>query len=136
VGPAKPAEREVAYLCDDLDTSEWIKAAYAREILALADERQTEPTVETEVQVLRIGEAAIVAVPCELFAEYGLQIKAASPCRPTLVVGYANGIVGYVPTARAFEEGGYETRLCRSSKLAVDAGERMVAAARRMLAAV
>ena len=26
----------------------------------------------------------------------------------TLVVAYANGNVGYIPTAKAFEEGGYE----------------------------
>ena len=31
-----------------------------------------------------------------------------SPVLKTFVVGYANGNVGYIQTARAFEEGGYE----------------------------
>ena len=38
----------------------------------------------------------------------------------------ANEWIGYVPTAQAFVGGGYEARTARSSKLAPDAGQRLL----------
>jgi hypothetical protein len=65
---------------------------------------------EAEIQVLRLGElATLCAVPAELFAELGLEIKKRlGPMNP-LVVCYANGFIGYVLTEEAFREGGYES---------------------------
>ncbi|MCK4298102.1 MAG: hypothetical protein KAX80_01140 [Planctomycetes bacterium] len=40
--------------------------------------------------------------------EIGLGIRQASPFEPTWVVSYAGDYVGYIPTDRAFDEGGYE----------------------------
>src|SRR5207244_4658216 len=48
---------------------------YARECLLLD---HLPPTLETEVQAVRIGETGIVALPGEVFVEIGLGIKAAS----------------------------------------------------------
>jgi hypothetical protein len=45
------------------------------------------------------------------------------------VVGSANGIVGYVPPAAAFERGGYETTFLSTSKLAPAAGQLLLDAA-------
>ena len=75
------------------------------------------PTVDVEVQALRIGPAAIVSNPAEFFCALGLEIKKDSPWKPTLVAELANGYCGYVPTAAAFHEGGYEIRTARSSFL-------------------
>lgn len=105
--------------------------AYARELVELAAE--PERVDVAEVQAMRIGSAAIVAVPAELFCEIGLEIKKHSPANPTFVVGYANGMVGYIPTEKAFSEGGYETRLARSSKLAPEAAGLVIATAERAL---
>lgn len=60
------------------------------------------------LQAVKIGDCALVAFPGELFVEIGLRIKERSPFKYTYIVGYANGYVGYVPTEKAFQEGGYE----------------------------
>lgn len=60
------------------------------------------------LQAIRIGDAAIVSVPGEAFAEIALAIKARSPARRTLFAGYANGVVCYLPSAAEHPFGGYE----------------------------
>ncbi|RKY00351.1 hypothetical protein DRP77_11590, partial [Candidatus Poribacteria bacterium] len=107
---------------------------YAREVLLLSEMPQQ---VETEVQAFSIktdrGDLAIVGLPGEMFAEIGLQIKKRSPFETTVTVELANDWVGYVPTERAFEEGGYETELARSSKLIPQAEGMFVEASLRLL---
>jgi len=66
------------------------------------------PELPMEVQVLRIGDLALVAFAAETFNEIGEAIKRESPAPYTLFAGYSNGCVGYLPTARAHPEGGYE----------------------------
>ncbi len=61
-----------------------------------------------EVQVFRIGELALVAHAAETFTEIGRAIKDGSPAPHTLFAGYSNGCIGYLPTASAHAEGGYE----------------------------
>jgi hypothetical protein len=60
------------------------------------------------IQVIRIGNTALVAIPVEPFAEIGTAIKERSPADWTLFSGYANGYYGYLPMAYAYPEGGYE----------------------------
>ena len=69
----------------------------------------SEGTVRVGVQAIRVGAVALVGVPAEPFAEIGVEVKRRSPAEHTLFCGYANGQFAYVPTAEAFEEGGYET---------------------------
>ncbi len=65
--------------------------------------------VRLEVQVLRIGELAIVAMPGEMFAEIGVAIKKASPFAFTMFAGYSSGTGGgYMPTEAEYAFGGYE----------------------------
>ena len=99
---------------------------FARDQIKMAG--QTDP-FELEIQVFRIGQVAIVAFPGEFFVEYALEIKAQSPAEQTLVVGLANGSVGYVPTSKAFAEGGYEPTSWRFGKLDPQAGNMCAAAA-------
>lgn len=63
---------------------------------------------DAEVTAIRIGDAAIVAAPGELFTSVGEAIRHRSPFANTLVLGYAGGHVGYVPDREAYESGGYE----------------------------
>lgn len=58
--------------------------------------------------LLRIGDAAILPFPGEVFAEIGLRIKAASPFAHTLVVSTANASLGYLVTREARARGGFE----------------------------
>ena len=72
------------------------------------------------VQVIRLGEAAIVALPGEVFVETGMNIKSKSDANPTFLVSLANGYIGYICTDKALkEEGGYETWAAKSSLPAV-----------------
>jgi neutral ceramidase len=65
-------------------------------------------TCRAHLSALRLGELAIVFVPGEIFSETGLRIEKASPFRNTIVVGFAECSIGYVPPKHVFEEGGYE----------------------------
>ena len=49
------------------------------------------------------------AIPCEVFTETGLEIKAKSPFRTTFTMELANGHYGYLPTPEQHALGGYET---------------------------
>jgi hypothetical protein len=74
-----------------------------------SEEDMREQRMATEMQGLTVGDAALVMLPGEMFAEIGLEIKERSPFGRTSVIGYANDYgVSYVPTAQAYEEGGYE----------------------------
>ena len=69
----------------------------------LADEK-----VECTVQALRISDVALVGVAGEAFVEIGLTVKERSPFPHTIFLGYTNGCLGYIPTAAAYPNGGYE----------------------------
>ena len=80
------------------------------------------------VQVIRLGEAAIVALPGEVFVETGMNIKAKSDANPTFLVSLANGYIGYICTDKALaQEGGYETWAAKSSLPAAGTVPRMEA---------
>jgi hypothetical protein len=115
------------------EAADYRERVYASELLQVAEERHRSPTVQAEVQVVAVGDAAFVAIPGEYFVEFGLEIKRRSPFLFTYIAGNANGCVGYIPTRRAFAGGGYETRLARSSKLVPEAGEQLLEAALRLL---
>lgn len=94
-----------------------------------------ENPVPVRLSVLRVGDAALCTNPAELFVEYGLEIRGASPARVTLLSELTDGYVGYVPTRLAFSRGGYETWTAPTSQLVPEAGEQIVAATRGLLAA-
>ncbi|MGI8424068.1 MAG: neutral/alkaline non-lysosomal ceramidase N-terminal domain-containing protein [Chloroflexota bacterium] len=78
-----------------------------------------------EIQVLRLGDLALVGVPGELFVEIGLAIKRESPAPLTQIVGYANDWQGYFPTPNAYDEGAYEVEPSASSRYTADAGRQI-----------
>jgi neutral ceramidase len=69
------------------------------------------PSEEIILQAIRIGDLGIVSIPCEVFAETGLAIKAGSPLKATITMELANGWNRYLPTPRQHRLGGYETWL-------------------------
>ncbi len=107
----KPNERE---------NIEW-RWVYAVSRVGLHEIQEKNPFQECEVQVLRIGTMGFVGVPGEPFVEGQLKIKLKSPFYPTYASGNCNAHVGYIPTKRALEAGGYETEIGNWSKLAPEA---------------
>jgi len=77
---------------------------------------------------IRLGDAAIVGLPGEIFCQSGLEIKRRSPAPHTLVAELSNDAVGYVPPREAFQQGGYEPTL-GSATFAEDSAERLVESA-------
>ena len=58
--------------------------------------------------VVRIGDVHLACVSAEVFSRLADELRAATG-GSVYVVGCANGLFGYLPTAEAYDEGGYET---------------------------
>jgi hypothetical protein len=61
-----------------------------------------------DVTGLDLGPASVISLPGEPFVEYQLAAQKLRPDRFVCVAGYGDGGPGYIPTAKAFAEGGYE----------------------------
>ncbi len=66
--------------------------------------------VRVPVRALRLHDTILWGSPVEMFCEIALKVRADSPFRHNFFFGYSNGWLGYLPTAQAFREGGYEPR--------------------------
>ena len=64
--------------------------------------------VNIRVQAMRIGSTVLIGLPLEPFAEFAADMRRLSPAPLTGFAGYSNGLLGYMPTVAAYEEGGYE----------------------------
>ena len=85
-------------------TLEW-----AEDLCRTLEQGPVLPYAETLVQAMRVGDAVFLALPGEVFVEIGLAIKRRAGVDPLFVVAYSNDTqIGYIPTASAFSEGGYE----------------------------
>ena len=138
VGVRKPSAEDVAKAKEILAAAagkplQSLAQIYARETVLLAEYPDT---VKLWVQAVRIGSLGIVAIPCEVFTEIGLELKAKSPLQPTFTIELANGYNGYLPTPRQHEWGGYETWRARSSYLEKDASTKIVATALELLTSI
>jgi hypothetical protein len=66
------------------------------------------PSIPLHMQRLDVADGlSLLAMNGEVVVEYGIRIREAS-AGAVLPMGYANGMTGYVPTARIIAEGGYE----------------------------
>ncbi|MBK5291789.1 MAG: neutral/alkaline non-lysosomal ceramidase N-terminal domain-containing protein [Acidobacteriia bacterium] len=84
-----------------------------------------------EVQALRIGEMALVAMPGEPFAEIGAAVRAKSPFAFTMFCGYSSGKGGdYMPIASEYAHGGYEVE---RTPYGPEAAERVIQSAIALL---
>jgi|GEM_PF-811370 len=100
---------------------------YARQ----ARERPLPREVAGEFQAISVGPARFLGLPVELFVELGLAIMGSAPGPCPMIVAYANGLLGYVPTAVAYAEGGYEPAV---TLIGEGAGAILVQAATELLA--
>jgi len=85
---------------------QWHQVDFARRVL---DWQPSDgPDLTVDIQALRIGDLALVAIPSEFFSADGRALRAQTPSPELMVAGWSNGLVGYTPTRRATATGGYE----------------------------
>ncbi|MCB7129978.1 MAG: neutral/alkaline non-lysosomal ceramidase N-terminal domain-containing protein, partial [Candidatus Brocadiales bacterium] len=109
----------------------WWANRYARTVRLYA--RNNARTAQVTVKVFAQDNWALVSLPGEFFMEFGDAIHERSPYKTTIVVGYANGSNGYIPTRKAFGRGGgYETNI-GTARFTPDAGYLVVDAVVEML---
>ena len=121
--------REVIARLGTTNAPKFLEQVNAFKVLDVAA-RQGRPQ-EVEVQVIALGDdLAWVSLPGEIFVELGLEIKQKSPFRHTLIAELANGSIGYIPNAKAYDEGNYEPVSARCAK---GSGELLVKSALKLL---
>ena len=103
--------------------------SYARKTMSMLDGGQT----TVPLQVIRLGDTALCAIPFETLVEIGLELKQRSPFANTIVVGIANGYNGYLPPPNQHKLGGYETWL-GTSRVQEDASVLIIDQLLQMLA--
>ena len=81
-------------------------------------------TMETEIHVIRIGEAVICTNQFELFTDYGIRIQARSKALQTFIIQLA-GSGTYLPTERAVKGGGYSA-IIQSNLVGPEGGQILV----------
>jgi len=78
-----------------------------------------EGRISAELSALKIGPYLLLTMPGEPMVEYGFKLEKAIADRAIpIIVGYANGHVGYIATRDSYQVGGYEPN---RSKLAPEA---------------
>ncbi len=75
----------------------------------LAWVRRVKSGHQIDITCLRIGDTRMLHLPGELFVEYQLAAKALRPDLHVMMAAYGDYGPGYIGTAAAYPEGGYET---------------------------
>jgi hypothetical protein len=99
-GPAEPAFPE-AWPADlhTATSAQRFPRHYQRGALGMYRDmlRRRDASLAAEVQALAIGDTALVGTPFELFSGPGRALGARSPFPATLILGYCNDYLGYLP---------------------------------------
>ncbi|MBX3238323.1 MAG: neutral/alkaline non-lysosomal ceramidase N-terminal domain-containing protein [Chitinophagaceae bacterium] len=86
--------------------TEW--PSYLKKYTSVSGDGKTN-YVNLPIRFFRINNTiAVWSAPLELFCEISNSIRDQSPFPYTFYFGYTNGWLGYLPTAKAWENGGYE----------------------------
>ena len=84
------------------------RADYARRTLGASADGSLLAAVTAEVKVIRLGGLVMVTHPFEAFNEVGQAIKSLYGPGTTMVIGYAGGNFGYLPSQRLYDQAAYE----------------------------
>lgn len=84
-----------------------LERAFAERAIQLYE--QWPDKIEVPLQVFRIGDLGIAAIPFEVFTETGLDIKKRAPFAQNFTISFANGSYSYLATPAQHRLGGYET---------------------------
>jgi neutral ceramidase len=116
------AEVRAADLSDDATYHAAVAAAYADLIAGQAEDPERDGLVRVRVSALALGPLLHAGVQGELFVALGQRIRSALGEDGTCIAALCDGTIGYIPTADAYEVGGYEPN---ASVLRAGEGERL-----------
>ncbi len=85
-----------------------------------------------EIMALRLGPIGLVGMPGEIFVELARELQHEAPLDLVRLIGLSNGGMGYIPTSKAFGEGGYETGY-RSARYQPETGHQWVQSALKLM---
>lgn len=107
----------VQYLTNNLFKTVWLKR--------LQDGKKI------NINCLSLGRARILLMPGELFVEYQLAAKKMRPNLFVAMAAYGDYATGYICTAKAYEEGGYEAGIAsavtpEAEKIVMDAMQKLL----------
>jgi len=116
----------------------WVDPPFAADWYQAASKwKLDELRVETPLSALRLGPVGMLFHSSELYSYYGLAIRHASPFEHTLVVGYADDLIGYVTDPKAYAAGEYAAitvpKIVDLPPFQPTAGRELAAAARDLL---
>jgi hypothetical protein len=109
----EPVSLPISSRLDEADLVAKLKATPPKGYISLADQlafvRRSKEGHKIDITCLSIGTARMLHLPGELFVEYQLAAKAMRPDLKVMMAAYGNYGPGYIGTAAAYPEGGYET---------------------------
>jgi neutral ceramidase len=90
------------------EKGQWVDARFAKAWFDDNKNRDLEQsTLVRSISSLMLGPVGIAFHPTELYSFYGLSIRTRSPSPTTLVVGYTDGLIGYLADPTAYNTGDY-----------------------------
>jgi len=92
---------------DRVPGKDFVKLFNCRAVLDRKEVQEKASFYKMELHALRLGDAAFVTNPFELYIEYGLRIKARSKAKQTFAVQLSCGAGSYLPTRKAISGGSY-----------------------------
>ena len=104
------------------------EVAYARRVVMIRENMSIYHSLP--VTAVKLGGVVIVGLGGEPFTEYGASVREVAGERFALTFALTNGHQGYLPSERAFTEGGYEAK---GSKFTAPLHSQTVAKVREML---
>ncbi len=89
-------------------SKQWVDAGFAADWYRSNQRRdRSVKHLPITLSAIQLGPVGLVFHPAELYSYYGLAIRRDSPLRDTLVVGYTDGSIGYLPDPEAYRLGEY-----------------------------
>lgn len=87
---------------------QWVDARFAEAWYEdNADYDLKQRRLDRTISSIKLGPLAMVFHPTELYSYYGLAVRERSPATDTLVVGYTDGLIGYLTDPTAYATGDY-----------------------------
>ena len=108
-----PVQLPLSPRLDEAELMTKLKSTAAKGYISFADQlafvRRTKAGHPIDITCLTVGKTRMLHLPGELFVEYQLAAKAMRPDLNVMMAAYGNYGPGYIGTAAAYPEGGYET---------------------------